>query len=118
VSVLLSTFIGGLLGGIVAGAVISMALALFGRSVADRLLREQVAELEIRLKKSVLDFGLGRLASFLDQGERIGQIVKRVVEIIQLVFRPRAVEGPDGLDAAGLPQRQATPGASKPANVT
>lgn len=102
----LAAFVGGVLGGIASGLVISLALALFGRRVADDLLREQVSYLETRFKEKVLDVVLGRIASFLDQGERIGQIVKRVVEILQLLVRRGAVDGPAQLDAIGLAAQQ------------
>jgi hypothetical protein len=98
----LAAFVGGILGGIATGLVISLALVLFGRRVAERLLRQQVSYLEARFKESVLDVVLGRVASFLDQGERIGQIVKRVAEILQLLLRRGAVDLPAALDAAGL----------------
>jgi len=112
VSPFLAAFVGGVLGGIASGLVISLSLALFGRRVAEDLLNQQVSYLETRFKESVLDVVLGRIASFLDQGERIGQIVKRVAEILQLLLRRGAVEGPAALDAAGLAQRQATLGAA------
>jgi hypothetical protein len=101
VSPFLAAFVGGVLGGIATGLVISLALVLFGRRVADDLLHRQVGYLEARFKENVLDVVLGRIASFLDQGERIGQIVKRVAEILQLLHRG-AVDVPAVLDAAGL----------------
>ena len=93
-SPLLMVFVGGILGGIVSGVVIGVVLALFGRRIADGVLRQQVSYLETRLKETILDVGLGRIASFLDQSERIGQIVKRLVEILQLVFRGATPEVP------------------------
>ena len=101
----LVAFVGGVLGGIASGLVISLALVLFGRRVAEGLLRQQVSYLETRFKENVLEVVLGRIASFLDQGERIGQIVKRVAEILQLLLRRGAVDVPAALDAAGLAQR-------------
>jgi hypothetical protein len=102
VSPFLAAFVGGVLGGIATGLVISLALVLFGRRVADDLLHRQVGYLEARFKENVLDVVLGRIASFLDQGERIGQIVKRVAEILQLLLHRGAVDVPAVLDAAGL----------------
>ena len=93
-SPLLMVFVGGILGGIVSGIVIGVVLALFGRRIADGVLRQQVSYLETRLKETILDVGLGRIAAFLDQSERIGQIVKRVIEILQLVFRGPTPEVP------------------------
>ena len=93
-SPLLMVFVGGILGGIVSGLVIGVVLALFGRRIADGVLRQQVSYLETRLKETILDIGLGRIAAFLDQSERIGQIVKRVIEILQLVFRGATPEVP------------------------
>ena len=101
----LAVFVGGVLGGIASGLVISLLLALFGPRVVERLLDQQVSDLETRFKKNVVDVVLGRIASFLDQGERIGQIVKRVVEIVQLLLRRGAVESPAVLDAVGLAQQ-------------
>jgi hypothetical protein len=101
----LVAFVGGVLGGIASGLVISLALVLFGRRVAEGLLHQQVSYLETRFKENVLEVVLGRIASFLDQGERIGQIVKRVAEILQLLLRRGAVDVPAALDAAGLAQR-------------
>ena len=100
-SPLLMVFVGGILGGIATGFVLSLVLALFGRRIADGLLRQEISRLETRLKESILDVGLGRIASFLDQSERIGQIVKRVVEILQLVFRHATAETP----VAALPTK-------------
>src|SRR5689334_226442 len=109
----LAAVVGGVLGGIASGLVISLALVLFGRRVAEGLLHQQVSTLEARFKESVLDVVLGRIASFLDQGERIGQIVKRVVEILQLLLRRDAVDVAAALDAAGLAQRPVpTPGSA------
>jgi hypothetical protein len=105
VSPFLAVFLGGVLGGIASGLVINLWLVLFGRRVAEGLLRQQVAYLETRFKENVIEAVLGRVASFLDQGERIGQIVKRVVEILQLLFRPGAVEGPTAIDAASVAQQ-------------
>jgi hypothetical protein len=114
----LTVFIGGVLGGIASGLVISLGLALFGRRAVEGLLRQQVSDLEARFKENVVDVVLGRIASFLDQGERIGQIVKRVVEIVQLLLRRGAVDGPAALDAIGVAQqglRDVASLASKPA---
>jgi len=94
-------FVGGILGGLVSGLVIGVVLALFGRRIADGVLRQQVSYLETRLKETILDIGLGRIAAFLDQSERIGQIVKRVVEILQLVLRHATSEAP----VAALPTK-------------
>ena len=116
----LTALVGGVLGGIACGLVISLLLVLFGRRAAEDLLHKQVAYLETRFKENVLDVVLGRIASFLDQSERIGQIVKRVVEILQLLLRRGAVEGPAALDAIGLAQqglRDVAALASKPATA-
>jgi hypothetical protein len=102
VSPFIAAFVGGVLGGIASGLVITLAVVLFGRRAADDLLRRQVAYLEARFKENVLDVVLGRIASFLDQGERIGQIVKRVAEILQLLLRRGAVDLPTALDGVGL----------------
>jgi hypothetical protein len=102
VSPFLAAFVAGVLGGIASGLVISLSLALFGRRVAEGLLDQQVSDLEARFKENVLDVVFGRIASFLDQGERIGQIVKRVAEILQLLLHRGAVDVPTALDAAGL----------------
>jgi hypothetical protein len=106
VSPFLAALAGGVLGGIASGLVISLLLALFGRRVAEDLLQQHVSSLETRFKEKVLDVVLGRIASFLDQGERIGQIVKRVVEILQLLVRRDAVDGPAALDAVALAAQQ------------
>jgi hypothetical protein len=106
VSPFLAALAGGVLGGIASGLVISLLLALFGRRVAEDLLQQQVSSLETRFKEKVLDVVLGRIASFLDQGERIGQIVKRVVEILQLLVRRDAVDGPAAFDAVALAAQQ------------
>ena len=98
----LATFVAGVLGGIASGLVISLSLALFGRRFAEGLLDQQVSDLEARFKKNVLDVVIGRIASFLDQGERIGQIVKRVAEILQLLLHRGAVDVPAALDGTGL----------------
>jgi hypothetical protein len=98
-SPLLTVIVGGALGGIASGLVISLFLALFGRRVAESLLHQQVAYLETRFKENVLEVMLGRIASFLDQGERISQIVKKVVEVVQLLVR-RGKDDPPPLDAA------------------
>ena len=108
----LAAFVGGVLGGIASGLVISLALVLFGRRVAEELLHQQVSYLETRFKENVVDMVLGRIASFLDQGERIGQIVKRVAEILQLLLHRDAVDVPAALDAAGLAQKPVPPPAS------
>jgi hypothetical protein len=94
VSPFLEAVVGGVIGGIASGLVISAMLALFGRRVAEGLLHQQVAYLESRFKDHILDVMLGRIASFLDQGERIGQIVRRAVEIVQLLLRHGAAEAP------------------------
>ncbi len=97
--------IGGLVGGVTAGLIAGLALLLFGRRILEGLLDRQVALLEARLKQNVLDVALGRLAAFLDQSERIGQIVRRVVEIAQLLLQrgpPSSAAPPaDGAGAAG-----------------
>jgi hypothetical protein len=108
----LAVFLGGLLGGIASGLVISLALVVFGRGYAERLLEQQVCDLETRFKQNILEAVFGRIASILDQGERIGQIVKRVVEIAQLVLRRGSAENAAAIDATGLAQRQATLGAA------
>jgi len=99
-SPLLTIFVGGALGGVASGLVISLFLALFGRRVAERLLHQQVSYLETRFKENFLEAMLGRIASFLDQGERIGQIVKRVVEVVQLLLRRGTADEAPALDAA------------------
>ena len=111
-SPLLTALVGGVLGGMASGAVIGLALAFCGRRFAEHLVEQQISRLQARFKEHVLDVVLGRIASFLDQGERIGQIVKRVVEVVQLLLRRGAVEDPAALDAVGLAQRQATLGAA------
>jgi hypothetical protein len=95
--------VAGALGGIASGLVISLLLVLFGRRVAESLLHQQVGYLETRFRESVLEVVLTRIGSFLDQGERIGQIVKKVVEVVQLLLRRGTVEVP--LDAVGIAEQ-------------
>ncbi len=108
----LAALVGGVLGGVSCGVVIVALLALFGRRVAQSFFNDQVAYLEKRFKEGVLDALLGRVVAFLDQSERIGQIAKRVVEIVQLIVRGRLPEpapaGAPPLGAAGLAQSHAT----------
>ena len=104
-SPLLAAFVGGVLGGIASGLIISLSLALFGRRVAKDLIHQEVSNLEVRFKETILDVTLGRIASFLDQSERIGQIAKRVVEILQLLLRRGPVESRAAFDAVGLAQQ-------------
>src|SRR3954447_15976403 len=92
---------GGILGGIAAGVVITLSIALFGRQLAETFVRHHAAYLERRFKESVLDVVLARVTSFFDQGERIGQIAKRVVEILQLLLHRGAVQD----DAAAVVQQ-------------
>ena len=98
----LTAFVAGVLGGIASGVVLGVALALFGRRIAERVVDRQIAQLEARFKENLLDVMLGKIASFLDQGERISQIVKRVVEIAQLLFRHGTVQPAAVPDAATL----------------
>jgi len=88
VSPFVTIFAAGVLGGIASGLVIALALIVFGRRIGEDLLNRQIAHLETRFRESFLDATLTRIAAFLDRGERLSQIVKRVVEIIQLLFRP------------------------------
>jgi len=90
----LTALFAGALGGMATGLVIGLTVVLFGRRIAEGLLEQQVTHLEARFKENVLDVLLGRVATFLDQGERIGQIVKRVVEIGQLLLRRGPAEDP------------------------
>jgi hypothetical protein len=90
----MAAFLGGVLGGLVCGLVVSGLVALFGPRVAERLLKQQVAYLEARLKENVLEVALGKVGAFLDQSERIGQVVKRVAEIAQLLLRRDPVQAP------------------------
>jgi hypothetical protein len=94
---------------------------LFGRRVTEGLLRQHVSDLETRFKDNVIDIVLGRIATFLDQGERIGQIVKRVVEVLQLLFRHGKAEETVVLEVVGLAQqglRDIAAGAPKPVPAT
>jgi hypothetical protein len=115
---LLTALVGGVLGGIASGLVISLTLVLFGRRVTEGLLRQHVSDLETRFKDNVIDIVLGRIATFLDQGERIGQIAKRVVEVLQLLFRPGKAGDPVVLEVVGLAEqglRDIAAAAAKPA---
>jgi hypothetical protein len=82
-----AALLGGLIGGVACGVVILSAVALFGRSFAERFFRQQVEYLEHRFKEKVLDALLAKVSLFLDQSERIGQIARRVVEVVQLIVR-------------------------------
>src|SRR3954464_10238222 len=93
---------GGILGGIAAGVVITLSVALFGRQLAETFVRHHAAYLERRFKESVLDVVLARVASFLDQGERIGQIAKRLVEILLLLRRGAVQDGSADILEQGL----------------
>jgi len=73
---------------------------------AGRSLRKHVSSLETRFKEKVLDVVLGADRFVPRPGERIGQIVKRVVEILQLLVRRDAVDGPAALDAVALAAQQ------------
>ena len=100
-----AALLGGLCGGIATGVILSLFLMLFGRRLAEGLVEHQLRELEARFKETVVDVALSRIASFLDQSERIGQIAKRVVEIVQLLMR-RSDEGQvlEGLAAMASPR--------------
>ena len=50
--------------------------------------------LEARLKENILEVAFGRIGAFLDQSERIGQVVKRVAEIAQLLLKRGPPEAP------------------------
>jgi len=105
VSPFVAALAGGILGGIASGLVLSASVALFGRRMAAGVLHQQVADLEARFRENVVDVVLGRIASFLDQGERIGQIVKRVLEIVQLLLHRGAASGPAAVEAVTLAQQ-------------
>jgi hypothetical protein len=106
---MLSAFVGGILGGVTSGVVIVLLVSLFGRRLAQSFFNEQVAYLERRFKEGIVDTLLGKVALFLDQSERIGQIAKRVVEIVQLLFQKHA---PEPATPVGLAQAHATLGAA------
>lgn len=110
----LAAFLGGLLGGITCGVAIVLMIALFGRKFAESFFQEQVAYLEKRFQERVLDGLLSKIAGFLDQGERIGQIAKRVVEVVQLLFKRKLPEdlapNQSAVGATGLAQGHATVG--------
>lgn len=97
----LAAFLGGLVGGVASGLVLGAVLAVFGPPIAERLLHKQVTFLEARLKENILEVAFGRIGAFLDQSERIGQVVKRVVEIIQLLFKRTPLEQPAPPSGAG-----------------
>lgn len=96
----LAAFLGGLVGGVVCGLVLGAVLAVFGPPIAERLLHKQVTFLEARLKENILEVALGRVGAFLDQSERIGQVVKRVAEIAQLLLKRGPPEAPAPAPAA------------------
>src|SRR5689334_12163941 len=91
----LTVFAAGALGGIASGLVIALILILFGRRIGEDVLNRQIAHLETRFRESFLDVTLNRIAAFLDQSERLDQIVKRVVEIVHLLLRPGEPVPPD-----------------------
>ena len=114
----LTFVVAGVLGGMASGLVIGVSIVLFGRGIAEGLLDRQVAHLETRFKEKVLDVTLGRVASFLDQSERLGQIVKRVVEIVQLLLHHGSARDGTVPDAVALQAvRDLSALASKPAPV-
>jgi hypothetical protein len=102
----LAAFVGGIVGGLTCGLVILVVLAVFGRRWAEGFFLEQVAWLERRFQERVLDGLLGHVTAFLDKSERIGQIAKRVVEVVQLLFqrpvREDLQKGTEALGAEGL----------------
>jgi hypothetical protein len=79
--------LGGFVGGISCGVFVVVVLATFGRAFAERFVRAQAGWIERELRTRVVDGALARISSFLEQSERIGQIAKRVVEIVQLMMR-------------------------------
>src|SRR5436190_23314469 len=81
----LTAFLGGLAGGASFALVVALLISLFGRALAERFLQKQVAYIEQRFKDRVIDSVLGKITAFLDQSERIGQIARRVMEIVQLL---------------------------------
>ena len=90
-------FLGGVAGGASFAIVILVVLAVAGRPLAEKFFQEQIAFVEKRFKEKILDNLLGKIASFLDQSERIGQIARRVLEIVQLIVN----RGPLPEPAAG-----------------
>jgi len=108
----LTAFLGGLAGGAAFALVITLLLALFGRKLAEGFFQQQVGYLEQHFKDKVLDALLGRVAAFLDQSERIGQIARRVLEIVQLLVDKGPLQEATGaaLGASTLAQGHATLG--------
>jgi hypothetical protein len=80
---------GGFVGGITSAVVIVLLVRAFGRREAERLVREQLGVLEQRFNTVVVDGVLAKIARFLDQSERLGQIAQRVIEIARLVWSPQ-----------------------------
>ena len=112
----LTAFVGGIAGGAAFGLAVVVLAALFGRRLAEQFFQGQVAYIEQRFKDKILDAVLARVAGFLDQTERIGQIARRVVEIVQLVMRKAPLESPapggEPLGASALSQGHSTLGAA------
>jgi len=103
----MTAFLGGLAGGASFALVLTLLLAIFGRPLAEGFFQQQVAFIEKRFKERIVDAVLGRIAGFLDQSERIGQIARRVLEIVQLIVNrtPLAEVTPGGAVGASTVAR-------------
>jgi hypothetical protein len=101
----LTAFLGGLAGGASFALVIVLLLTIFGRTLAERFFQDQVAFIEQRFKSRVVDVILGKVTAFLDQSERIGQIARRVMEIVQLLVNKAPLQE---VQAGGAPAGAST----------
>ena len=95
-----ASLVGGFIGGLTSAVFIVVLLRAFGRREAEKLVREQLAVLESKFQTVVVDGVLGRIARFLDQSERLGQIAQRIVEIVRLVWNPAPLPTASPLAAA------------------
>ena len=82
----LEPFLAALLGGVLGGLATGTTVVLILRSKGQKwFIDPQVDYLEKKLKEVVVEQAFGQITKVLDRGERLGQLVTRVLEIVQLL---------------------------------
>ncbi len=77
-----AALVGGLVGGVATGLTVILVLRVKGRSW---FIDPQLDYLEKQLKEVVIEQAFGQIGKLLERGERLGQLVSRVLEIVHLL---------------------------------
>jgi tetratricopeptide (TPR) repeat protein len=98
-----AALVGGLVGGVATGLTIILVLRAKGRSW---FIDPQLDYLEKQLKEVVIEQAFGQIGKLLERGERLGQLVSRVLEIVHLlrggIVAPAQTGSAAGAGAADL----------------